>query len=172
MTKRNAFISTAVLAAALVAGFNYFGAMKPLADVVDSDRRNEGVEMTAHYRYFLDPTSLVINVKGLSGENAPVDVFRTLLQFSEKQQDRNYGKVYLQSGGETKFYLDGDYFQTLGQEYESQNPAYTMRTFPSQVYNPDGSKAFGSWTGGLLGVLAKQMQDFTEFHQQWYIEDI
>jgi hypothetical protein len=44
-----------------------------------------------------------------------------------------------------------------------------MRTFPKHVYKPDGKNAFGSWTGGLLGALGKEMDDFSEFHKQWYI---
>ena len=60
----------------------------------------------------------------------------------------------------------------LGQEYEKQNPVYTMRTFPENVYGVDGTQAFGSWTGGLLGVLGKQMGDFSELHKQWYIADL
>jgi len=40
------------------------------------------------------------------------------------------------------------------------------------VYTPDGKKAFGTWTGGLLGVLSKQMEDFGEFHEKWYVEDM
>ena len=47
-----------------------------------------------------------------------------------------------------------------------------MRTFPENVYRPDGARAFDSWTGGVLGVLGKQMEDFNEFHKQWYIEDL
>ena len=40
-----------------------------------------------------------------------------------------------------------------------------MRTFPENLYRPDGQKAFGTWIGGLLGLLAKQIKDFTEFHK-------
>ena len=69
-----------------------------------------------------------------------------------------------------KFVLEGDYFQTLGKEYGTQNPVYTMRTFPEKLYSPDGQRAFGRWSGGLLGIVGKQMEDFTEFHKQWYVE--
>lgn len=47
-----------------------------------------------------------------------------------------------------------------------------MRNFPENLYRPDGQRAFGSWTGGLLGVVGKQMEDFREFHKQWYVEDM
>jgi hypothetical protein len=57
-------------------------------------------------------------------------------------------------------------------EYEYQNPIYTMRIFPENLYLPNGNRAFSSWSGGLLGVTKKQMEDFTEFHKRWYIEDM
>ena len=57
----------------------------------------------------------------------------------------------------------------LGGEYDFQNPVYTMRTFSSHLYRPDGTKAFPEWTGGWLGVMTKEMEQFNEFHQQWYL---
>jgi len=47
-----------------------------------------------------------------------------------------------------------------------------MRTFTEHVFSPDEKKAFSTWTGGLLGVVKQQMEDFVEFHKKWYIEDI
>jgi hypothetical protein len=47
-----------------------------------------------------------------------------------------------------------------------------MRTFSENLVTPDGQRAFPVWTGGLLGVLQKQMEDFNEFHQRWYIRDL
>lgn len=60
----------------------------------------------------------------------------------------------------------------MGVEYGTQNPVYTMRTFPENLYRPDGTAAFGTWTGGLFGVLGKQMEDFIEFHKQWYVNEL
>ena len=47
-----------------------------------------------------------------------------------------------------------------------------MRTLPENVFKMDGTAAFGTWTGGWLGVVGKQMEDFSEFHKQWYISDL
>ncbi len=85
---------------------------------------------------------------------------------------KEFETVNLKCKDKTKFVLKGDYFRRLGKEYDFQNPVYTMRTFPENVYTLDGEKAFPSWTGGLIGVTGKQMEDFAEFHQQWYIDDL
>ena len=60
----------------------------------------------------------------------------------------------------------------LGEEFGEQNPVYTIRTFPEHLSRPDGAQAFSTWTGGILGVLSKQMDDFNKFNKEWYIEDL
>ena len=32
--------------------------------------------------------------------------------------------------------------------------------------------AYPEWTGGLLGVAGKQIEDFNDFHMKWYLEDL
>src|SRR3546814_11223048 len=67
--------------------------------------------------------------------------------------------------------LDGAYFRTLGREYGSQNPVYTLRTLPENVMTTDGRSAFSEWSGGMIGVLAGQMGDLNEFHRRWFVDD-
>lgn len=151
---------------------NYILVHRALASVLDADPRNKGVTAFAHYDHMVVPGTLVINLRSVTETNSPSDVFRVLLQFSASQKDHEYETVKLSFKGEPKFILKGAYFKTLGAEYGTQNPVYTMRTLPENVYKTDGTAAFGTWTGGLLGVLGKQMEDFTEFHKQWYINEI
>ncbi len=161
-----ALIATAVLFA------NYLLVHHALSAALDSDSRNKGVAAFAHYDHFVVPSTLVFDLRGVSETNSPADIFRVLLQFAASQKDHDYETVKIAFRGEPKFLLKGSYFKTLGVEYGTQNPVYTMRTLPENLYRPDGSAAFGTWTGGLLGVLGKQMEDFTEFHKQWYINEL
>ena len=71
-----------------------------------------------------------------------------------------------------KFFLKGGYFNKIGTEYIFQNSFYTLRKLPENVCLLDGSPAFSTWSGGLLGVVGKQMDDLNEFHERWYISDI
>ena len=162
------------LAAGIIGLFtiNYLMLGKPMADVLKFDPRNSGIHMAAHYGYYLFPSVLVLDMKEVSSEKSPADVFRVLLQYASETQKMDFETVNLNSKGKTKFILKGSYFRELGEEYDFQNPVYTMRTFPENVYTLDSEKAFPSWTGGLLGVTGKQMEDFAEFHKQWYIEDL
>jgi hypothetical protein len=153
-------------------GFNYLTLQNQMNEVLKSDPRNKGVEVSVHYQTYINPSVLVYDLRGLSGTNSKVDVFRSFLQFAEKLKDKKFEKVELAFRGETRFVLDGDYFQGLGREYATQNPVWTMNHFPENLRLPDGTLAYGTWTGGWLGVAGKQIEDFNDVHDKWYMRDI
>jgi len=143
-----------------------------MSDVIDSDHRNSGMEVSVHYGPGLDSSVLVYDLQIVSATNSMADVFRVFLQFAEKMQKKSFSEVRLCYRGEHKFTLGGYDFRTLGHEYETQNPAYTMRTFPEKLKTPSGGRAYAEWSGGLLGVLGKQLEDFNDFHKKWYVDDM
>jgi hypothetical protein len=155
-----------------VAGANYINLQRGITQVEDGDSRNKGIEVFAHYKYFVNPNVLVYDLRNVAETSSPIDVTRVLLQFAERQKDNQFANVELTFKGEDKFVMEGAYFRKLGQEYSVQNAAYTLRTLPQNLYKPDGSRAFGEWTGGLLGVLTRQMEDFGSWHRAWYIDDL
>ena len=65
--------------------------------------------------------------------------------------------------------IDTETFVRTGQQQFGavQNPVYLIRTLPEKLYKPTGEGAFGQWTGGLLGVLGKQMDDANTAAKQW-----
>lgn len=158
--------------AALVGSINYLTLQHPLRHVLRGDPRNRGISARAHYDRYLLPSTLVLDLRSVSGANSQADVFRVLLQYAESQKEREFKRVLLAHRGKAKFMLKGSYFAQLGSEYDTQNPVYTMRTFCENLYNLDGSPAYGTWTGGLIGVLGKQMDDFGDFHKRWYFNDM
>lgn len=171
MKTRILLVSIIAIVAAVALG-NYMLIQRPLSSVIDSDPRNKGITIYAHYKYFVVLSSLIFDLRSVSGDNSPTDVSRVLFQFAQTQKEKTFTDVTLAYRGNNKFMLKGDFFRTVGNEYGSQNPIYTIRTFPENVYKIDGSPAFGTWTGGLIGVLGKQMEDFNDFHKQWYIADM
>lgn len=154
-----------------VAGWNYFAAHRPVAERLAADPRNEKLTLWVYHRYGLVPGTLVVDLRGFKDEAAMVDVMRALLQSAEAHKGAKFDRVLLAYKGASKFMLDGAYYQKLGQEFEGQNPVYTLRTFPENVFKVDGSPAYGTWTGGLLGVLSKQMEDLNQFSKDWYLDD-
>jgi hypothetical protein len=140
-----------------------------LDNVLRSDPRNSGVLVSVLVRD--GGSTLVYNLTSVAPTNSMSDVFRVFLQFASTEKDRDFKSVELSARGRPKFLLAGSYFKLLGQEFGTQNPIYTIRTFPENVTRMDGSHAFPTWTGGWLGVSSKQMTDFNEFHQQWWLMD-
>ncbi len=157
---------------AVVFAVNYFTLSRPLSATVKDDPRNAGIRVQAHYAYYLNPEVLIIDITGISDDSRPLDVFRLLLQYAEALQHTRFESVHLAARGQVKFVLTGEYFQVLGEEFGTQNPLYTARTFPEHIYSLDGERVFGVWTGGLLAVATRQMEDFVEFHERWYIDDL
>jgi hypothetical protein len=149
--------------------WNFTSLQQPLSKVLESDPRNKGIEVRVHFRNFVDPDVLVFDIRKISGTNSAADVSRVLLQFGSALKAKRFESVVLAFRGTEKFMLKGPYFSQLGNEYGIQNPVYTLRTLPENVLRIDGSPAFPKWTGGMLGVTGKQMDDLNEFHKQWWI---
>jgi hypothetical protein len=150
---------------------NYFQLQSPLNSAIKSDPRNNGIDVSAHYGSYMNPSTLVFDLNKVSGSNSSADVFRVLLQFAERMKEKRFDDVELAYKGKTKFKIEGSFFRTLGKEYGSQNVIYTIRTFPENLKTPAGSRAYPEWSGGWLGVMNKQMEDFSDFHKQWYLSE-
>ncbi|MGW6778320.1 hypothetical protein ACWF50_09740 [Brucella pseudogrignonensis] len=135
-----------------------------------NDPRNEKVTILAHLRWGIDPTTLVIDVLDIEPTASMMDVDRSLFDIADALKGRSFQHVELAFRGKSKFRMKGTYFRTIGLERNFQNPVYTIRTMAENIQNLNGSPAFSTWTGGLLGVMGRQMEDHNELHQRWYIE--
>ena len=172
--KKSIFIVASLLVTVIIAVYalNYLQLQRPMNEVMKADYRNTGVQVSVHYSIYVGFSTLIYNLTDVSTSNSPADVFRILLQYAENVKAKKFKSVELQFRGRPKFLIDGDYFRKLGEEYSFQIAVYTMRTFPENLRNPDGTRAYSEWTGGWLGVLNQQMQDFNDFHKKWYAHDL
>ncbi len=151
--------------------YNAVAVEKPLDRVLIADPRNQSVKARAHYDGWIDFNTVVFDISDVSPNASRIDVFRCFIQYAEAMKTQRFKRVVLAARGKKKFWMEGEYFQQLGQEYQAQNPMYTIRTFPTHVTTMDGSRPFSEYTGGILSVLAKEMEQFTEFHDRWYVND-
>jgi hypothetical protein len=151
---------------------NYFRLGMYADQAVSADSRNSGIEISLHYANYVDPNDIVLDIRSVSATNSKMDVTRVLLQVAAKLSSRHFAQVYLASKGSAKFKLSGDYFQEIGEEYPYQNAIFTIRTMPENVLELDGTHAYGTWTGGILGVVMQQMKDFGDFEDRWFANDL
>jgi hypothetical protein len=152
--------------------YNYVQLQSQMNKVIKNDSRNNGIKVDVHYANYILTSMLIFNLKSITSDKSKADVFRVFLQFAEQMKNNDFKQLHLAFRGKIKFLLDGKYFKNLGEEYSFQNPVYTMRTFPENLKNPDNSKPYSEWTGGLLGVSQKQIEDFNDFHDKWYFNDL
>ncbi len=142
---------------------------KPLQEIVKAPS-NQVVRARAHFDG-LNFDTLVFDLIETSGGASNLDIFRLFWQYCEAMKERHFNKVILASRGVRKFTLEGSYFQQLGQEYKGGNLVYIIRTFPSHLTASDGTKPFAEYTGELLDVVTKKVEQFTEFSDQWHARD-
>lgn len=136
------------------------------------DPRNSSVSLYAHYGWGVNPAILVLDLWDISNTASMADIDRVLLDTAEAFKDRPFSKVQLAFHGQARFQFEGTYFRQIGEERSWQNPVYTIRTMAENTEDPEGRPAFERWTGGLLGVVGRQMEDHSEMHRRWYINDL
>ncbi|MBS7565732.1 hypothetical protein KHS38_15090 [Mucilaginibacter sp. Bleaf8] len=151
---------------------NYLLIARPIKKKLQTDPRDMGIELSGHYRYYIIPSTLVLNLTDVEGSHSQLDVFRTVLQASQELKDKNFKDVIFAFKNASKFKVDGTYFKKLGETYDTENPLYTVRTFPEHVFNLDGSSAYAQLNGGVLGVLTGEMNQFKDFSEKWYGNDL
>jgi hypothetical protein len=139
----------------------------PASNQLAEDTRNRDVGIHVYRTAWVHPTDITIDLV-TAGPISTADLMRALFQIAERFEGRGFGKVTLARKGKAVFVVPGDEFRTIGREYGmGQNPVYLMRTLPERVETPDGTPAFGHWTGGWLGVMTRQMEDANAFGEAW-----
>lgn len=168
---KNRFIILISAIVLTIYAVNYLTLNTYLQSILKDDSRNKTLAISTSYQYYINPKTIVLDVKSVDDDNSLSDILRSLFQLAEKLKERDFDKVILASSGKQKFYIDGEHFKKIGQEHEYQNPVYTLRTLPENIYMLNGEKAYPTWTGGVLGVAGKQMEDLNEFGKKWVLED-
>lgn len=157
-----------IVAAALVAR-DYFAVARPVSQTMEAGSRNSGIELTGHFKYRLVSSTLVLDLHGSVSASAAA-LFRTLFQAADAlhREERAFDEVLIARNGVTVFVIGGRDFDEIGRASGAgENPLYLLRTLPEKLRRPDGSRAFGEWEGGILGVTARQLEDVTKAASTW-----
>ena len=162
-------VSASALVPLLIWAANFLLVGNPVRRELASDSRNESYKLVAHYRYYIDLSTLVLDLRRVDAL-APADLFRGLFQSAKAlhQSGRSFSRVILARSRSPVFIMKGEDFQALGEDVgRGENPVYLIRTLPQKLFKPDGDPAFSSWTGGLIGVTLRQIEDANEGARQW-----
>jgi len=161
--KRLVLVGTPLVAALVGYSANLFLLQEPVNQVLKESSAFNGMEVSAHYRYFVVPGVVVYDLRQISTRQTPIDVHTALLEFAKKLKEKRYSRVELSYKGTTKFSIDGDSFRRIGNEYAKKNYDYTLYSFPKLLRPEDGSSK--------PSPGASERDALMQFHKQWYGDD-
>ena len=161
--KRLVLVGTPLVAALVGYSANLFLLQEPVNQVLQESSAFNGMEVSAHYQYFVVPGVVVYDLRQISMRQTPIDVHTALLEFAKKLKDKRYSRVELSYKGTTKFSIDGDSFRRIGNEYAKKNYDYALYSFPKLLRPEDGSSK--------PSPGASERDALMQFHKQWYGDD-
>lgn len=155
-----------------VLGCNAVAVEVPVQMRLAQDSRNAPISIHAYHRWGVNPNEIVLDLWNVDRSAAMVDVTRTLVDSAYALRDRNYNRVWLAYRGGERLLLEGAAFKALGELRETGLSMADLMSVTEYVYRPDGTQAYGSWTGGFLGVMLKQTEAHNQMHHDWYLDSM
>ncbi len=151
---------------------NQFMAQRQMRQVLAQPENNSVVKMEAHFRHYVNPGVLVLDLRELADQATPNDILRVLIQYAQSQRDQRFKRVYFAHRGVEKFWVSGDDFHHLGLQAVAHDPLTIHRALPSYLYRLDGSKAFDLPGSSPLEEMGRQLENYRLMHEQWYLQDL
>ena len=161
--KRLVFIGTPLIAAMIGYSANVFLLQEPMNDVLRQNVAFRGMNVSAHYEYWVVPGVVVYDLRELSFRQTPIDVHTAFLEFAKKMREAKLKRVELSYRGTAKFTIDGAGFHRLGDEYAKRNFDYVLYSFP-RLFHSVGSAPSAPASDSDRDALL-------QFHRHWYGDD-
>jgi ribosomal protein L40E len=161
--KKLVFVGTPLVAALIGYSANLFLLQEPVNDILKENAALQGMQVSAHYEYYVVPGVVVYDLKGLSFRQTPIDVHTAFLEFAKKLKEKRYERVDLSYKGTTKFSIDGASFARVGEEYARRNFDYVLYSLPRLFRPAEGTKP--------IAPNAADRDALLDFHRKWYGQD-
>ena len=158
------FVGTPLIAAIIGYSANVMLLQQPVNDVLRENAAFRGMEVSAHYKYYMVPGVVVYDLRSIGVRQTPIDVHTAFLEFAKKVRDKRYKRVDLSYRGTTKFSIDGASFHKIGDEYAKRNFDYVLYTVP-RLFHRVGA------TSAAVKPAVSDRDALLQFHRQWYGED-
>jgi hypothetical protein len=156
--KKLVFVGTPLIAALVGYSANAFLLQEPMNDILSHNSSFSGMQVSAHYEYWVVPGVVVFDLRHLGVKQTPIDVHTALLEFAKKLKSKRYSRVDLSYRGDTKFSIDGASFTKLGEEYAKRNFDFVLYKLP-RLLQPS------------VDSTTSDRNALVEFHRHWYGDD-
>ena len=160
--KKLVFVGTPLIAALIGYSANVLLLQEPMNEILHRNSAFLGMEVSAHYEYWIVPGVVEYDLRSISFRQTPIDVHTAFLEFAKRLRTKRYSRIDLSYRGTTKFTLDGSAFREIGEQYAKRNFAFVLYTFP---------KLFHS-VGPPDPPSANDHDALVEFHRHWYGSDL
>ena len=163
--KKLVFVGTPLIAAVIGYSANLLLVQQPMNQVLKENSAFAGMEVSAHYQYWVVPGVVVYDLRKLGVRQTPIDVHTAFLEFAKKMRAKKLERVELSYKGTTKFSIDGNAFQQVGNEYAKRNFDYVLYQLP-KLFHPVGGHSAAALPAG-----ESDRDALLQFHRQWYGND-
>lgn len=157
------FVGTPLIAAIIGYSANAILLQQPVNQVLRENSAFRGMEVSAHYQYYMVPGVVVYDLRTIGVRQTPIDVHTAFLEFAKRVRDNRYKRVELSYRGTTKFSIDGASFHKIGDEYAKRNFDYVLYTVP-RLFHREG-------TSSPVQTSPSDRDALVQFHRQWYGDD-
>ena len=158
------FVGTPLVAALIGYSANLLLLQQPMNQVLKENSAFAGMEVSAHYQYWVVPGVVVYDLKQLGVRQTPIDVHTAFLEFAKKMREKKLQRVDLSYKGTTKFSIDGNSFQQVGNEYAKHNFDYVLYKLPRLFHSVNN-------TAAPVPAGKTDRDALLQFHRQWYGDD-
>jgi hypothetical protein len=111
--------------------------------------------------------NIVFDVRSCKGDCRLIDPLHLLMQFGFKIKDEGFSHLLLASAGEEVYRLEKSDLDELARQYDLGARIWAFDHWSERLRKPTGERAFGSWSGGVLGVTLGQTKDLSEALKAW-----
>ncbi len=127
-----------------------------------------GIEVSVYYGSVFSQEEVVFDLQDVQAHVRRVDVLHLLLRYARKL-DRPGApeRLALAARGRRLFYLPRSDYRKLAEEHAVGNRLWSIHHFAERLRTMSGARAYGTWTGGWLGVMKKQLEDLNDFLDTW-----
>lgn len=156
------FVGTPLIAAIIGYSANVFLLQQPMNQVLKQNAAFAGMDVSAHYEYYVVPGVVVYDLQKISVRQTPIDVHTAFLEFAKKLKNKRYSRIELSYQGTTKYSIDGASFSQIGSEYAKRNFDYVLYKVP-HLFHSVGPQTAPANTSDHDALV--------DFHRHWYGED-
>jgi hypothetical protein len=126
------------------------------------------VAVRVNYSGIFDTQTVIFDLRdGGSPSARGIDPVHLLMQFASKLDLYSTRRIVLARNGQHRFCVSSDDMRPLADSYANGGVLWAFDNLPARVRRMDGTRAFGEWTGGWLGVLKEQTEDLAQFINEW-----